>query len=103
AGLNHPNIIKVQDFSEHEGRAYLIMELATGGSLRALLQRRATDGQPLAWPAGVALVVQAAEALEYAHANSMVHRDIKPDNLLLNPPESGAAGEDAYVVKVGDF
>jgi eukaryotic-like serine/threonine-protein kinase len=111
-GLDHPNIVKVIDFGEHLGRSYLIMELATGGSLRALLQRHSSAGQPLPWQVGVPLVLQAAEALDYAHGKAMVHRDVKPDNLMLMAPEDATAAgvaqpavfsEDAYTVKVCDF
>ena len=91
ASLNHPHIIKILDFGDQEGRAYLVMELATGGSLRTLLQRHASSGQPLAWQIGVPLVVQAAEGLEYANARNTVHRDVKPDNLMLQGPDARKA------------
>ncbi|HEX2324774.1 MAG TPA: serine/threonine-protein kinase, partial [Chloroflexota bacterium] len=111
ASLNHPHIIKILDFGDQEGRAYLVMELATGGSLRTLLQRHASSGQPLAWQIGVPLVVQAADGLEYANARNTVHRDVKPDNLMLQAPEgpdglpvpNPAADPLAYTVKICDF
>ena len=116
ASLNHPHIIKILDFGDQEGRAYLVMELATGGSLRTLLQRHASSGQPLAWQIGVPLVVQAAEGLEYANARNTVHRDVKPDNLMLQGPDgpdgpasrseplpNPAADPLAYTVKICDF
>ena len=114
AALDHPNIIKVHDFGDQLGRRYVIMELALGGSVRGLLQRRTSSGQPLPWPTGVSFVWQAAAGLQHAHARGLVHRDMKPDNLLLQSREEGGDGvgsptaragngQDALTVRIGDF
>jgi pSer/pThr/pTyr-binding forkhead associated (FHA) protein len=107
AALKHPHIIDVFDFGQHAGSLYLVMELATAGSLRTLLQQHASAGQPLPWRQGVPLVIQAADALHYAHTQGMVHRDVKPDNLLLlhgaEPQGASGAADGKYVVKIGDF
>jgi serine/threonine protein kinase/Tol biopolymer transport system component len=95
AALVHPNVVQVLDFGEQDGLLYLVMELVPDGSLRTLLQQ--TPGQPLALPLGIELLRQAAEGLAYAHTHRMVHRDVKPDNLLLTRQESG------YLLKVTDF
>ncbi len=107
AALSHPNIVEVFDFGEQDGASYLVMELIPDGSLRTLLRQRST-GQGWSLGLGVDLVRQAAEGLAYAHAHGMIHRDIKPDNLLLHrldsldPAERGSAAE-RYELKISDF
>lgn len=107
AALSHPNIVEVFDFGEQDGASYLVMELVPDGSLRTLLRQRA-QGSGWTLGLGVGLVRQAAEGLAYAHAHGMVHRDIKPDNLLLqrlNPltPERRGESTDSYLLKISDF
>ena len=99
AALVHPNIIEIYDFGQHEDWYYLIMELVEDGSLRSLL--RGSD--PLALLTGLDLVRQAAEGLAYAHARAMVHRDIKPDNLLLKRTMLPSEFANPYVIKITDF
>ena len=98
ASLKHPNIVAVHDFGEQAGSLYLVMELIDGGSLRQLLlaQTTAQAGLPL-WT-GMDLVRQTADGLALAHAQGMVHRDIKPDNLLLSDTLGGNP-----VIKITDF
>jgi serine/threonine-protein kinase len=79
AGLAHPNILPLLDSGTHDGRLYLVTPYEPGGSLRLLLDR---DG-PLAIPEAVRIVREVADALNYAHRQGVVHRDIKPDNVLL--------------------
>ncbi|HEX2347186.1 MAG TPA: protein kinase [Ktedonobacterales bacterium] len=104
AALSHPNIVEVFDFGEQDSLSYLVMELVPDGSLRSLLRQRA-KGEGWSLGLGVDLVRQAAEGLAYAHARGMAHRDIKPDNLLLQrletPPR--AAGAEPYLLKISDF
>lgn len=98
AKLRHPHIVEVYDFDEYDGMAYLVMELVTGGSMRGWL-RSATQQTGVSLVQGFELVRQAADALAYAHAMGMVHRDIKPDNLLLQPGLMGRGP----TMKVADF
>lgn len=100
AALKHPNIVEIYEFGDQDGNFYLVMELMTDGSLRTLLRRR-TSGQ--SWPLalGLDLVRQAAEGLAAAHALGMVHRDIKPDNLLLD--RLGGTQQEQYLLKISDF
>jgi serine/threonine protein kinase len=104
AALSHSNIVEVFDFGEQDGASYLVMELVPDGSLRSLLRQRA---KVAGWSLGlgVDLVRQAAEGLAYAHARGMVHRDIKPDNLLLQRLEIAprTAGAEPFLLKISDF
>jgi serine/threonine-protein kinase len=80
AALRHPNILRVYDWGEDEGRPFLVMELLEGGSLRALLDR----GQLLSPAQAAAVGADVARALDYAHRRGLVHRDIKPANLIFD-------------------
>jgi serine/threonine protein kinase len=101
AALHHPNIVEIYEFGEQEGVLYLVMEFMAEGSLRTLLRRSA--GQPLPLPLAVDLMRQAASGLAAASALGMVHRDIKPDNMLLTTMSSGVQGTFPYILKIGDF
>ncbi|MEE2044855.1 serine/threonine-protein kinase, partial [Nocardiopsis tropica] len=81
AGLSHPGIAQVFDYGEEDGRAFLIMELVVGNPLSQVLRERGhlSPDQTLDF------VCQAAKALAAAHARGVVHRDIKPGNLLVTP------------------
>lgn len=101
AALNHQHIVEIFDFGEQDRRYYLVMEFLPEGSLRLLLDRRAKDPQAWSLKLGLDLIRQAADGLAYAHARGIVHRDIKPDNLLLLRRVSGSRG--SYMLKVSDF
>ncbi len=79
AQLDHPNILPVYDYGQQNGIAYLVTPYISGGSLRELLQARGT----LSVPETVRLMSQILQALQYAHERGLVHRDIKPGNMLL--------------------
>jgi len=83
AGLRHPNIVPIYQVGEAEGLVYFVMPLVKGESLRALLER---DRQ-LPVQEVVRILTEAASALDEAHAAGIVHRDIKPDNILLEGRE----------------
>lgn len=79
ASLSHPHIIKVFDYGEQNELLYLVMELLQGGSLAALI------GQgPLSTDTTSRVLDQIASALDYAHNQDVVHRDLKPQNVLLD-------------------
>ncbi len=82
ARLAHPNIVAVYDIVSHEGHVVIAMELVSGETLREWLTREKHD-DPQAWRRIIPLFVQAGRGLEAAHAVGLVHRDFKPDNVLL--------------------
>lgn len=90
AQLSHPNVVNVYDFSSSNEHAFLIMELITGGTLRELL----ADRGPMPPHAATAVMRALLTGLAAAHKKGMVHRDIKPDNVLINAD---------HRVKLADF
>ena len=90
AGLGHRNIAQVLDYGTFEGNAFMIMELVEGESLAAILEREGTlEARRL-----VRMLVDACHGLQAAHDAGVIHRDIKPGNLLVQPDG---------VVKITDF
>lgn len=81
AQLDHPNIVHVYDAGESEGVHYIAMEYIAGGTLFTRMQNRAT---PLTLAEAVSIVAQIAMALDYAHRHGILHRDVKPSNILLD-------------------
>jgi serine/threonine-protein kinase len=98
--IEHPGIVEVLDCEvHHDGRAYIVMELLNGESLRGYLERvRQLDGDE---PAALAIGAQMAGALAAAHAQGIVHRDLKPDNVFLHLPPG--LPPDGPIVKLLDF
>lgn len=79
AKLDHPNIVPIYDFNEHQGRPYLVMKYIEGETLKARLKRGRLS------PEEIRAVVEAVgSALAYAHRQGVLHRDIKPSNVLLS-------------------
>ena len=95
ARLNHPNIVSVYDWEEHDGQTFIVMEYVDGQSLRAHVRGRG----PLPVREAARIGEQVAAALAHAHAQGVVHRDIKPGNVLL---ASGGTSTEP-IVKVTDF
>jgi len=79
ATLSHPNIVPVYEIDEVGGAWFLVMELVSGGSAQAALRKRG----PLPWDEAVAIVADACAGLAAAHAVGILHRDVKPANILL--------------------
>ncbi len=78
AKLEHPNIVPVYDFSEHEGLPYLVMKFVEGETLKARLQAGAVSKEE-----GIRIIESVGAALGYAHKQGILHRDIKPSNVIL--------------------
>lgn len=87
ARLDHPNLPKVSDFFQEEGRAYLVMDFVPGRDLRELILDTWGRGEPLAEEQVMDWAVQIVDALDYLHTHEppVLHRDIKPANLKLTP------------------
>lgn len=81
AQLSHPNILHVNDFGEENGLLYLVMDYIPGGTLKKIM------GKPMNWQAAAKLIIPLARALGTAHKQGIIHRDVKPANILMT--ESG--------------
>ncbi len=77
AGFSHPNIVKVLDYGEREGLLYLITEYLSGGTLKQRL------GEPIPWQEASRIIIPIANALVYVHQNEIIHRNVKPSNILM--------------------
>ena len=78
AKLAHPNIVQIHDFGEQDNITFIVMEYVESGTLKDRLKER-----PLTVPEAVDFVIQAAEGLGCAHSHGIIHRDVKPANMLL--------------------
>jgi len=83
ARLEHPNIVPIYDFAEHKGQPYLVMKFIEGQTLKARLNEK-----PLTKEEAVEIVDAVGGALAYAHKQGVLHRDVKPSNVLLSPDGS---------------
>jgi len=98
--LKHPNIVAAYDFGTYRDRLFLAMELVEGTDLDELLKKSGPLEENAAW----ALAQQAAAGLAHAAQHSLVHRDIKPGNLLLtNPPAGYPLPAGVPLLKITDF
>src|SRR3954465_13527802 len=95
AGIDHPNVIPIYDTGLHEDSLYIIMRFVGGGDLKAELE----SSGPLSLERAIQLLGPAARALDAAHAHGLVHRDVKPANILLQK----SAGGDVEHVYLSDF
>src|SRR5438552_1512850 len=79
ASLNHPGIVPIYEIGERDGACYFSMGLVEGGQLDAMLKR-----EPMPIRSAVELIVKLARTVQYAHEHNILHRDIKPGNILLD-------------------
>ena len=99
ASLKHPNTVRLYDFGQNDnGPLFMAMELLHGPTLQQLVARRVAQGLSLTAAETVAIATPILRSLREAHQAGLVHRDLKPDNILL-----AEQGEDDVVVKVLDF
>ena len=78
AKLSNPNIVNILDFGEHEGMPYLVMEYLPGGTLKQ------KTGSAVPWREALRVLLPVAQGLSYAHSHGVIHRDVKPANILMN-------------------
>jgi serine/threonine protein kinase len=91
--LNHPNIVTIYDVGKTEQFAYMAMEYIEGDELKALL----VDEKPLGTLKAIDMAAQIADGLAFAHSRDIIHRDVKPSNIMVSETEDG------MVAKVMDF
>jgi hypothetical protein len=84
ARLNHPNVVALYEAEQRDGLCYLVMELVPGGSAHDVLQKQGA----LPWPAATRVIADACRGLAAAHAAGLIHRDVKPANLMRAPDGS---------------
>jgi serine/threonine protein kinase len=96
AKLIHPNIVQVYDTGVDDGRHYIVMEYVSGRSGAQILQRQGPVEPEVAAEAGI----QACAGLDYAHRRGIIHRDVKPGNLMVT---GGPVGGGEMTVKLTDF
>lgn len=80
AGLSHPNIVNVYDVGDDDGLYYIVMELVEGITLKKFIERK---GQ-LEIKESIGIAIQIAQGMEAAHSNHIIHRDIKPQNIIIS-------------------
>jgi streptogramin lyase len=97
AGLDHPNVIPVYDAGEADGLLYIAMRYVRGSDLKTLL----AEHGPLGLPDVVRVMDQLGAALDAAHAEGLVHRDVKPANVLLSPATPPAVIGHLYLADFG--
>lgn len=90
ARLSHPNIVSIYDVGHENGMHYIVMEYVQGITLKELIKRKGV----LKWAEAVNISIQICSAIEHAHRNHIVHRDIKPHNIMIT---------DDGIAKVTDF
>ena len=85
AALRHPNIVQVYDLDTHAGVYYMVMEYINGITLSARLEEMRKQNQLFSLPEAGDLILALCDPLEYAHTQGMVHRDVKPGNVMFTP------------------
>jgi tRNA A-37 threonylcarbamoyl transferase component Bud32 len=107
ASLNHPGIVSLYEFGSNAGWPFLVMELVKGRTLRDMIRNF-----PLAPKQAVCLIAQVARALDFAHSHGVLHRDVKPSNILVtekpdpkddNKPVTSDSGSPLLIPKLSDF
>ena len=97
AGLSHPNICQLFDFGDADGRPYIVLEYLPGGTL----EDRLSPGEPLPTDETARIASEVASGLAHAHARGLVHRDIKPGNVLFDA-EGAAKITDFGIAQIED-
>ena len=90
AGLRHPNIVQIFDYDTIDGHPYLVMEYVRGPSLAAFLRKLHENNERMQPPHVARLLSKLASALDHAHEQGVIHRDIKPGNILLHAKTGGS-------------
>ncbi|MBI5294758.1 MAG: protein kinase [Chloroflexi bacterium] len=97
ARLNHPNIVRILDFGQFRGYPFLVMEYLPGGTLKQRMPNK-----PIPWAQAARYLVPVAHALEYAHQNAIIHRDVKPSNILVGAARQPVLSDFGIVKFLGE-
>lgn len=97
SSIDHPNIIPIYSAGEVDGMAYIAMRFVEGSDLKALIEQKGA----LSPARAMAIVGQVANALDAAHAQGLVHRDVKPANIMIVPGQHDGEGEHVYLTDFG--
>jgi serine/threonine-protein kinase len=98
AAFDHPNIVRIFAHDFKDGHLYLVMEYIAGESLRTYLDQLRRQNAAVRPDSAIEMAVQIAYALDYAHQRGIVHRNLKPDNILFKTPPSEQNPADVQVV-----
>jgi len=101
AQLRHPNIVQVFDFDSSDGTAYIVFEFVPGENLQERLERMSESGRLMSPEEVISISSQISSALDYAHGQGLVHRDVKPANIILDV-HGNALLADFGIVKITD-
>ena len=91
ARLDHPNIVSVLDFGDHEGQPFMVLPLLSGGDVEGLIKKAPDHKLPI--DQVVAITKAVASGLVFAHSKSIIHRDIKPGNVWLSGEGTAKIGD----------
>lgn len=100
AALRHPNVVPIYEAGEHDGLPYIVSEYVDGPDLSQYLQQRKS---PLDSNDAIDILIQLADAVEHSHSRGILHRDIKPGNVLLASSTSATDDELSFVPRLTDF
>jgi serine/threonine protein kinase len=88
--VNHPHVVTIYDLGVYQGQTFMVSQYMRGGDLRGVLKRARADGGPLPLADAVRYATETSDALAYAHARGIVHRDVQPGNIWLDEPDGAA-------------
>jgi eukaryotic-like serine/threonine-protein kinase len=95
---DHPNIVTVYDFGDHEGQPYMVLPLLPGGDVEGLIKKAPDHRLPL--DKAIEIAVSVCKGLEFAHAKGIIHRDLKPGNVWLSADGTAKIGDFGLAVAV---
>ncbi len=102
AALEHDNIITIYQYDKQDKLYFLAMQLINGDDLAKILRQQRRIGEPLDVQRGLRIMLQVARALDYAHKHGIIHRDVKPSNILVTPEDKAVLTDFGLVLSKND-